>query len=274
MFKSDIINLLGRKHHFTSYLEICTPTSGLRYSEIDRRQFTSCKRLMYRWRSDFADGSDVDYPVAEAEIGDVMADLYRTSARFDVILVDPWHSYESSLSNLRDALPLLSESGALVVHDCSPPDIEVASPSAIPDFWCGVTYAALIDFVAGEPDVDLYTVDTDLGCAVVRRRTEVGAASRGLRPDPEALKLWDATGPDFNARYRYFDSQRAKLINLISVDEFLDRECLRAIWKPLPAQWLKGRPGPYWRHGWDRLQGHLAAGFHLRSRSHRARPRQ
>jgi hypothetical protein len=236
MDKMDIINLLGRRHLFTSYLEICTPTTGLKYSKIDRSQFTFCRRLVYRWRPDFDDGSDVDYLIAGEEIGSVMGELYRAGMRFDVILVDPWHSYKCSLSNLHDSLPLLSESGALIVHDCSPPNLAVASPSAMPDFWCGVTYAAFIDFVAGEPDINFYTVDTDLGCAVIRRRSQIDGARRGLRPDPQALEMWSAAGPDFDARYRCFDSRRAELINLISVEAFLALESIRRAAPTSPPQ--------------------------------------
>jgi hypothetical protein len=101
MFKTDIINRLGAKHGFTSYLEICTPTTGARYAEVDRSQFTACTKIMYRWRSEFADGLSVDYPIVGEAIEGVIEDLRRRGFLYDLILVDPWHSYESSLKDMR-----------------------------------------------------------------------------------------------------------------------------------------------------------------------------
>ena len=40
MNKADIINALGVRYGFSRYLEICTPTTGLLFADIDRRQFT------------------------------------------------------------------------------------------------------------------------------------------------------------------------------------------------------------------------------------------
>ena len=46
--KTDIINFLAGLDGYTSYLEICTPTTGNLYGKIDRTRFTTCHRLMYR----------------------------------------------------------------------------------------------------------------------------------------------------------------------------------------------------------------------------------
>ena len=226
MRKTDIINGLAARHGFTSYLEICTPTTGNRYGEIDRRQFTSRSRLMYRWCAEACDGYRIDYPIEGEAIEGALSDLRRRGQLYDVILVDPWHGYESSLRDMRSALTMLKEDGVLVVHDCSPPSLHHASPSYILGGWCGLTYAAMIDFVAAEPGLDLYTVDADFGCAIIRRRSAVQATGASMRPDPAAMTGWRAVGSDFVERYRYFDNRRADLLNLLTIGEFLDREGL------------------------------------------------
>jgi hypothetical protein len=220
MVKTEIINRLGAKHGFTRYLEICTPTTGVRYGEVDRRQFTVCSRLMYRWCPEVSDGFKIDYPVLGEAIEPVIADLQARGLRYDVILVDPWHGYEASLRDMHLALSVLSEGGVLVVHDCSPQSLDLAGPSFVGGCWCGMTYAALIDFVAGEPDLDVYTVDTDYGCAILRKRSP----GVPLRPDPEALKGWKAIGADFRDRFRFFDAHRGELLNLVTIRKFLKRE--------------------------------------------------
>lgn len=229
MLKSDIINLLGRRHGLTRYLEIATATTGAQYAKIDRRQFSACTRLVYHWSRRCADGLPVDFPVAGEAIEGVMAGLVSAGARFDAILVDPWHSYECSLRDLRLALPLLSERGFLLVHDCSPPSFDLAGPVFRADRWCGLTYAAFLDFVLADPALDYATVDTDYGCAIVRRPLPVRAAPRGPRPAPEIVEGWHAAGADTAARYRFFDRHRADLLNLIPVQVFLDRENVRTV---------------------------------------------
>lgn len=239
MLKTEIINRLGAKHGLTRYLEICTPTTGTRYGEVDRRQFTIRRRLMYRWCPEVSDGFKIDYPVLGEAIEPVIADLHGQGLRYDVILVDPWHGYETSLRDMRLALSLLSEGGLLVVHDCSPQSLDLAGPSFVGGCWCGLTYAALIDFVAGEPDLDIYTVDTDYGCAVLRKRPPASVPAAASRPDPEALRGWNAAGADFRDRFRFLDSHRGKLLNLMTVAEFLEHEGLPALKKPGPHLWAR-----------------------------------
>jgi hypothetical protein len=45
--KAHIINRLSEIRGYSHYLEVCTPTSGGRYAEIDRPLFSTCIRLMY-----------------------------------------------------------------------------------------------------------------------------------------------------------------------------------------------------------------------------------
>jgi hypothetical protein len=239
MLKTEIINRLGAKHGFTRYLEICTPTTGIRYGEVDRRQFTVCSRLMYRWCPEVSDGFKIDYPVLGEAIEPVIADLQGQGLRYDVILVDPWHGYEASLRDMHLALSVLSEGGVLVVHDCSPQSLDLAGPSFVGGCWCGMTYAALIDFVAGEPDLDIYTVDTDYGCAVLTKRPPAAVLGNASRPDPEALKGWKAIGADFRDRFRFFDAHRGELLNLVTIPEFLEREGVPTPKRRGPRAWAR-----------------------------------
>ena len=228
MFKSDVVNGLGARHGFTSYFEICTPTTGFRYGKINRRQFTTCHRLMYRWCAEACDGLRIDYPVEGEAIEPVLAELRRRGQAYDVILVDPWHGYEASLRDMRLALTLLKDEGVLVVHDCAPPSLDFVAPDYVVGDWCGMTYAAFIDFLGSQPDLEAYTVDADFGCAVVRRGGGSRAAGARLRPDPAALAGWRVAGSDYADRFRYFDRHRAELLNLITTGEFRNREGLPA----------------------------------------------
>ena len=250
MLKTEIINRLGAKYGFTNYLEICTPTTGIRYGEVDRAQFVACTRLMYRWCPEVSDGFRIDYPVEGEAIEAVVADLLRGGLRYDLILVDPWHGYESSLRDMRLALSLLSDGGVLLVHDCSPQSLDLTRPFFIGGCWCGMTYTALIDFVAGEPRIEIYTVDTDYGCAVLRKTPPAAVTRAELRPDSTALDGWRGIGADFVDQYRFFDAHRVKLLNLVTIAEFFDREGL-----PAPER----EP----RSLWQRVKTDVLEMFHL-----------
>ncbi len=247
MLKSDIVNLLGRKHGLASYLEICVPSTGAQYAAVDRAQFARCTRLVYRWSPEFADGAPVDHALEGEATDALLVGWDRAGARWDLVFVDSWHSYECSLRDLRLALPLVAEGGFLVVHDCAPPDLEFARGAPRPRGWCGLTYAAFVDFLRWNPALDFYTVDADYGCAVVTRAGALDPARRSPRPRPEILRIWNALGANSDDRYRFFDGHRAELLNLVSVATFLEREGLCALAAEaglLPEQGSVARPAP------------------------------
>ena len=61
MRKYEIALMLAKRYGYTSYLEICTPTTGGTYSRVDKEQFSRRARLMYRCPPDFSDGEPIDF---------------------------------------------------------------------------------------------------------------------------------------------------------------------------------------------------------------------
>jgi len=135
----DLINELVAIHGYRSYLEICTYTTGRLYGDLDRGPFTISHRLMYRCPEGYDDGLPIDFRSATSEIA--------LGVTYELILVDPFHDYEQSLRDLRAARGLLAANRTIVVHDCRPPDRELASPVFLVGAWCGVTYKAYLDFM-------------------------------------------------------------------------------------------------------------------------------
>lgn len=103
-----------------------------------------------------------------------MQAMARRGDRFDLIVVDPWHEYASSLADLELCLPLLAPRGLLLSHDCAPPRAEMATPTPSNN-WCGLTYAALATFAQSHPDLAVQVLDTDTGIGVVWRRDSLRA---------------------------------------------------------------------------------------------------
>ena len=101
--KSDVVNWIAREAGFRSYLEISTAFSGFQFGKIDRNAFKVMERVVYCATVDFNDG----LPVTEMSFSDDsrvgLEALTNSSQRFDVIFVDPWHTYESSHRDIKSA---------------------------------------------------------------------------------------------------------------------------------------------------------------------------
>jgi hypothetical protein len=219
MKKSDIINRLNRKHGFRRFLEISTLTTGRDFAKVDAADLDIKDRLTYRWPDDHSDGEPVTFSTPEPSSHRLVKDLIDAGYRYDSIFVDPYHSYTCSHVDISGAFALLEPGGVMVVHDCGPTDPEMLCPEYKDGFWCGVTYAAFIDFTLGRRDLSYYTVDCDFGCGVIYKQ-------RILLPYPSTeewsrlLFGWDIARQDDDARTKFYLDNRAALLNLISEDEF------------------------------------------------------
>jgi hypothetical protein len=212
--KTDIINRLAEFYVRPRYLEICTTITGNCYRDIDRAKFATCDRLMYRCPDDFSDGLAIDFRTQGLEIGGLVGEIKARSLRYEVILVDPWHEYETSRQALEAALDLVAEDGTIVVHDCLPPTAQLASPRYEGGVWNGLTYRAYLDLVLARDDLDYVTVDTDFGCGIIRK------VPRRDGPRAALLRQWAGLGGDGEAAYRFFWTHRKALLRLMSVRRF------------------------------------------------------
>ncbi len=236
--KMEIIGLLAAQHGFTRYLELCTSTTGNCYRNLDRRVLPAAHRLMYNCPASFEDGLVVDFRSESFDLSQCLAEIRGKGLRYDIILVDGFHEYNSSYRDLGVAFDLLDEGGMLVVHDCLPPNAAVAAPGCVPGEWSGVTYKAYLDFVY-ERRLDYCTVDTDYGCGIIRKLDRRSRWARVLRmidtsffdpssqrrADRQQHKLlwreWRGIGNDFERAFGFLEKHKKDLLNLISSDEFL-----------------------------------------------------
>lgn len=234
--KTDIINYLAEARGYDKYLEICTSITGNEYSRIDRSLFSTCHRLMYRCPNDFNDDLPIDFRSDSCGLDEAgcFPAILSQGRLYDVILVDPWHEYETSIRDLAFASAILAEGGTIVVHDCLPPSAKIASPQFCPGYWSGLTYKAFIDFVLSRRDLNYFTVNTDFGCGIIRKiGTSTGNASDCSLASFEREKLVDSwhhfsERQDFKLTYRFFWKNRKELLNLVSVNAFKDLESRHA----------------------------------------------
>jgi hypothetical protein len=237
--KMEIIGLLATKYGFRRYLELCTPTTGNYYGSLDRLVLSTAHRLMYNCPTDFEDGSVVDFRSESLDISQCLAEISGKGLRYDIILVDPFHEYDASYRDLKEAFDLIDKGGMLVVHDCLPPNAAVATPKFKPGSWCGVTYKAYLDFVCARRDLVYFTVDADFGCGLIRKLDRRSRWSKFLRninvffsdfdsqwrierrQRSSLWREWREIKNDFERAFRFFDEHKKKLLNLVSPEEFL-----------------------------------------------------
>lgn len=238
MLKYDLVNGLGRQRSAPRYLEICTPTTGVRFGYVEADIFVVRHRLMYRCPETFEDGLEITLRTA-ADTSHEMARALRALAApdllYDVIFVDSYHDYAASITDIHGAWCLLRPGGVLVIHDCNPTDPDTVTPSYRDGAWCGVTYQAFLDFVLAAELAGYCVVDCDYGCGVV--------FSAGCRL-PDGLKLsrpgrdmvfdWSLARLADETRYAFFDRHRTRLLNLVAPWAFAEA-CGLPEPEPLPA---------------------------------------
>lgn len=224
MRKYDIALMLARRFGYTSYLEVCTSTTGATFSQVDKQQFSRRIRLMYRCPADFSDGEQIDLST-EAESGREVEELFgklvRSGEKFDLVFVDPFHTYAASLRDIIYGLHLIKPGGIVLIHDCNPPNATCTVPEFVRGEWCGLTFAAYLDVVLFTEGLHYCTVDADYGCGIISKDDRLAHFS-SLDPVPDLVSQWRSL--DLPRRYDFLNEHRQQLLRLISEDEF--RRCM------------------------------------------------
>jgi hypothetical protein len=219
--KADIVNWLGWQAGYRSYLEIATPFTGFQFSLIAPDVFAEINRVVYFAPSDFDDGQPVTCLGSSTDSSACLRRFVDHQKTFDLIFVDPWHTYESSLRDIQLALTLLTPEGTLVVHDCHPTTPELATPEEKypPGAWLGQTYLAFLDVARARPELVHSVVDLDCGCGLLWRRQDTG---KGLQDDEVELSRAALLAYDYHDWATYV-AHGAAIMNLVPLAEFLRR---------------------------------------------------
>jgi len=222
--KYEIVHALAKKYNYQSYLEICTPTTGNYFCKIDQSKFKKTLRLMYNCSAEFDDGLPIDYRLSGLDISSIIKATTENKLSIDVCLVDSWHTYDNSFRDLRYAYDLLTDGGAMVVHDCLPTSLEFASPNFKLGPWTGVSYKAYVDFLLANKLSDYFTVDTDYGCGIIYKERLQPFADEHKQHSALKIQICEQlakTNGDYDRVYQIITENRAQLLNLISVNQFL-----------------------------------------------------
>jgi hypothetical protein len=117
-------------------------------------------------------------------------------------------------------LQLIKDDGALLIHDCNPPNSTCAEPEYRPGEWCGLTYAAYLDIVLYTGGFHYITVDSDYGCGIISKDRNLTRLNNSHLAATLASQ-WRIL--DISQKYPFFDENRSQLLRLISTHEFSRR---------------------------------------------------
>lgn len=211
----DIINHFIKKNDYKNYLEIGY-YKGWSFDQINCEYKTAVDpspsktpyhESMKHGNIFFSEGHiNPIYKVTSDEFfsGKVVIE----NDEWDIIFIDGLHESEQVYKDIMNSLDHLSEGGTIILHDCNPPLYEHTT-TGIDGCWTGDTYKAFIRFKDRYPEYESYCVDTDWGCGVIKTPPVIGFfIDDGLSPND-----WE-----------YFNEHRKSLLDLITVQEFLERE--------------------------------------------------
>lgn len=143
-------------------------------------------------------GEMQNHPLIKVETSDEFFGCY-TGAPFDLVFIDGLHLADQVQRDIDNSLRFLSERGVIVCHDMNPTlEAQQAVPRAQTQ-WTGDGWKSLCALRKDRPDLDIFTLNTDWGCAVISRRLPV-------LPEFESRDL----------NWPFFQLHRRELLNLRS----------------------------------------------------------
>ena len=209
MTRTDILNYLAKKNNAQTYLEI-----GVRIAKHNFDKINIKNKI----------GVD---PGVEgvAEATHIMtSDVFfeKNNEFFDIIFIDGLHEATQVERDINNSLKFLTPNGYIVCHDLNPlieghqlplddtrrklfvkEQKEKGNPSY--GAWNGDCWKAWVKFRTTAKDLEMFVVDTDYGCGVLKRGHQ---------------KTINTTEQDMN--FLNFEKNKKEWLNLISVNEFLN----------------------------------------------------
>jgi hypothetical protein len=131
--------------------------------------------------------------------------------KYDIIFIDGLHTEEQVYKDIKNSINQLNINGSIVIHDCNP--LEEIHTKSHEDFlknggniWNGTVYKSFIKIKYELKDWSCFVIDEDHGCGII---SKVNILSNNLYRFDISKLNWN-----------YFESNRQKLLQLISYDAF------------------------------------------------------
>ena len=193
MKRTNIINALIAKYGYKSYLEIGTQDPKSNFDLIN----AECKVSI----DPFPRGE-----VTFVGTSDEYFESIDENSKFDIIFIDGLHHDDQVLKDVENSLNHLSENGTIVCHDSLPFTEDMQARDDHGREWTGDVWKAIAHLRVERIDLDIKVVDTDYGCCIIRRGTNVP-----YEPIDENYKT-----------YAYYNLHKYRMLNVISPEQFIE----------------------------------------------------
>ena len=210
MNRIEIINTLIEKNGYRRYLEIGVNTP--------RQPGYSHESIRVETKHGVDPNVDTTYRMPSDE-------FFKTNtAYYDIIFVDGLHIFEQAHRDIVNSLAILTDGGTIVVHDCNPRKEITQRPERASSVWHGDVWKAILKLRMERPDVSVYTIDADEGCAIIQKGSQ-----ELYKPEP-------GTDP---YTYDYFKRHKKDILRLTSVRAFKEKYGIKPSFGDVVASWLK-----------------------------------
>lgn len=229
MNRWDIINQLIKKHNYKSYLEIGY-FKGWSFDQINCEDKTAVDPNP----SKTAYQEQLEYGKADRSVGGrlykVRSDEFfevgdpKSGIKYDIIFIDGLHEANQVYRDIENSLKHLNPEGTIVIHDCNPPTHEHTTTGDAGGNWNGNVYKAVVLFRAYHPQYEFYTIDTDWGTGILREREKVYPEGEEPFVTVDTNEIVRPIEAEYYIKdWEFFDQNRKRALNLISVEEFQNK---------------------------------------------------
>ena len=191
MKRTDVINALIKKYGYKSYLEVGTQDPTSNFDLINAE---------YKVSIDPFPRGEVTFVGTSDEYFESIDD----SSKFDIVFIDGLHHSDQVLKDIENSFNHLSENGTIVCHDCLPTTEDMQARDDHGREWTGDVWKAIAELRVERIDLDIKVVDTDYGCGIIRRGTNIPYE----------------TTANYKSYYHYSTNKR-NMLNVISAEQFI-----------------------------------------------------
>lgn len=195
--RTDIINSLIKKYNYKSYLEIGIKNPRKNFDLILIKNKDGVDPV---WKLDPLVGNKF-----EVDSDNFFAELERDK-KYDIIFIDGLHYNKQIDKDIINSLKHLKDDGIIMLHDCNPTKKFMQDIPRRSSQWTGDGWKSVFKLRCLRSDLNVFVVNCDFGCGVIRKGKQ---ELYNIDDDIQNYLNWD-----------YFDKNRKKILNLISVEEY------------------------------------------------------
>lgn len=198
MKKEEIINKFIKKYYYKKYLEIGVFT-GFNFEQIE---------CLYKDGVDpGAEGVMASCANYQCTSDEFFEQIKNKDIKYDFIFIDGLHHSEQVDKDIKNSLKHISNNGVIMLHDANPYNFEMQEVPRKTGLWTGDVWKSIIKIRYNNPQINYFTIDTDFGCTILKK---------GERIINHPVSIEKAL------EWEYFNNNKNILLNLISVDLFLE----------------------------------------------------